>query len=329
MQAIQFLSPLHTGRVVFSPYKDVSATLDEDTNTIFTNVTGTVMPLAQGMPLGMQTVTLAFATGECGAELWNTYTPDRVAPNIPALIAAGKTYIISTGGEGGIFTCASNAAFMSFIQTYFSANMLGVDFDIESRQSPIDIANLVARVKYAKTVYPTMRFSFTIATLGGSVAGVDQLGSSLSSTVMQAIKDSGMGWNNVFINLMVMDYGNPATADICSVKNNVCDMGKSAINAATSLHTFWGVPYSSIELTPLIGGNGGDINGVISNVFTIGDAITVAAYVMSMGLGGVHFWALERDRDSPPGVYAEDGNSYGLAGTLGFSTAFLHGLVHA
>lgn len=47
---------------------------------------------------------------------------------------AGKQYILSTGGAAGSFTCGSDAGFQSFIQKYLSANLVGVDFDIEAGQ---------------------------------------------------------------------------------------------------------------------------------------------------------------------------------------------------
>ena len=101
-------------------------------------------------------------------------------------------------------------------------------------------------------------------------------------------------------------------------------MSASAIAAAESLHSHWGVPYSSIELelTPMIGSN--DSPG---NTFTLADAATVAAYAKSKGLGGIHFWSLDRDRDCAPNAAAASVcNTYGAAGTLGFTKKFVSGL---
>jgi hypothetical protein len=69
---------------------------------------------------------------------------------VQAFVSAGKKYIISTGGQAGVFTCGSDAGFDTFVQKYISANMIGVDFDIEGGQSADVINNLVARVKVAK-----------------------------------------------------------------------------------------------------------------------------------------------------------------------------------
>ena len=119
---------------------------------------------------------------------------------------------------------------------------------------------------------------------------------------------------------MVMDYGSPSPS-ICVVVNGACEMGQSAIAAAESLHTHWGVPYNQIELTPMIGGN-----DTPSEVFTIADVNTMTMYVLQNQLGGVHFWSFDRDTDCSPGSASPTCNSYGTAGTLGFTNAFIQGL---
>ena len=70
--------------------------------------------------------------------------------------------------------------------------------------------------------------------------------------VINAIKAGGL--QGYLINLMVMDYGSTIPSN-CTIVNGRCDMGKSAIAAAESLHNFHGIPYNQIELTPMIGGN--------------------------------------------------------------------------
>jgi hypothetical protein len=171
-----------------------------------------------------------------------------------------------------------------------------------------------------QAAHPNLRFSFTLATLA-VVGGGNQL-NSLGTSVLQAIQVAGLSWSNVFINLMVMDYGTGSS--VCTMgTNNACQMGQSAISAAQDLHSFWNVPYSSIELTPMIGGN-----DVASNVFTISDVATVTSYAQSKGLGGIHYWSFDRDNDECGAGSSASAicNSYGTAGTLGFTKAFLAGL---
>jgi hypothetical protein len=102
-------------------------------------------------------------------------------------------------------------------------------------------------------------------------------------------------------------------------------MGQSSISAARSLHNYWGVPYSQIELTPMIGGNDS-----VDETFTIADAATVSSFALSNKLAGIHFWSFERDRDCAPATSDNNSsdvcNNYGKAGTLGYTNAFLHDL---
>ncbi|MBV8635189.1 MAG: glycosyl hydrolase, partial [Burkholderiaceae bacterium] len=246
------------------------------------------------MPSKLQAVTWAFATGSCGSENWNGVSASSFASaNVQSFVSAGKKYMVSTGGAGANFTCSSDTSFAKFIKTYYSANMLGVDFDIENTQSQTDVDNLVQRVVNAQAAYPHLRYSFTVATDGGNEA--QSLGS-YGVMVMNAIKKYGL--KNYTINLMVMDFANSGQENsaLCTLgTNGLCEMGQSSISAAKSLHNYWGVPYGQIELTPMIGGNDN-----IDETFTIADAKTVSAFVLANKLGGVHFWSFERDRDCAP-----------------------------
>jgi chitinase len=214
-----------------------------------------------------------------------------------------------------VFTCGSDAGFDTFINTYVSANMVGVDFDIEGGQSADIINNLVARVKAAEAKYPNLRFSFTLQTLGGNASpGLNVLG----TDVMSAIQSNGL--TKYFINLMTMDYGSTGAGN-CVVVNNACEMGQSAVQASELLHSGFGVPYNQIELTPMIGGN--DTKG---ETFTLADVATVSSYALQKGLGGIHYWSFDRDNDCAPGSASSTCNSYGQAGRLGFTTTFLSDL---
>lgn len=259
--------------------------------------TGTSLPVTTAMPAHNGVLTWAFATGGCGSETWAGITPAMIATNVQSFVAAGKKYIVSTGGAAGSFTCTSDAGFDAFINTYNSANLVGIDFDIEDGQSQSDINNLVARVQAAQVKYPNLRFSFTIATLAtsqsGSSVAVD-MGSaspnplgSMGIAVMQAIQSAGL--KNYYVNLMVMDYGS-ATAVNCVISGGVCQMGQSAIQAAMDFRGFYKVPYSQIELTPMIGAN--DTAG---ETFTLADTDTLSAWSKANGIAGLHHWSFDRD----------------------------------
>ncbi len=190
-------APTNTNRFdtdfAFGAYKDISVNLDWNTNVMSTSITGTRTPVTQVMSAKNKVLTWAFATGECGSssESWAGVAPAAlVSANVNAFVSAGKQYIVATGGAAGTFTCGSDSGFNQFLQRYDSAGFLGVDFDIEGGQSQADISNLVARVKAARSgAFNKLRYSFTIATLGGSSGNqLNQLG----TWAMNAIKNSGV-----------------------------------------------------------------------------------------------------------------------------------------
>jgi len=305
---------------VYSPYKHVAVALAPGSGAISTAVAGAPTPIVVNgrstLPPGVTALTLAFATGECGAETWDGMDPWLLMnANLREFVQAGIDYIISTGGEAGVFTCATDAGMEAFIAHYASSRLIGFDFDIERGQSADIVASVVRRIKAAKERHPALRFSFTLATWGasdGSLASLNDDG----QRVMQAIRDAGL--TDYYINLMVMDYGE-ATPRNCVVSAGVCDMGQSAIQAARNLNARFGVALRRIELTPMIG-----VNDVVANVFTLEDAQVLARFARESVLGGVHFWSLDRDAPCPAGVSGVSSTCSGLTGVpgFGFTTAF-------
>lgn len=282
-----------------------------------TSVTGTLSPLTTVMPAKLNTVTWAFATGECGSENWGgVQGPAMASANVGPFVSAGKTYILSTGGAAGSFSCGSDAGFETFIARYNSANLRGVDFDIEAGQSQSVIDNLVQRVKVAQGKHPSLRFSFTLATLGGN--SPQSLGS-MGVTVMNSIKAAGL--TNYYVDLMAMDYGSAIASNCTLGSSGKCDMGKSANQAAINLHNFYGVAYNRIEVTPMIGGNDAQ-----DETFSLADISTLSSFAKSNGLAGIHYWSLDRDTDCAPGFASPICNSYGVAGKWGFANGFVSAL---
>lgn len=303
---------------VFSQYKEVT-TGGVSGNVMQTRVNGSSQSQTSAMPARNTTLTWAFAAGACGYETWDGISGSSfAAANVPAFVNAGKKYIVSTGGAGQKFTCSSDADFATFIRRYYSANLVGIDFDIEYTQTASEISSLVQRAVNAQSSYPGLRFSFTIATLGGNRA--NSLNSQ-GAAVVQAVKASGL--RNYTINLMAMDYGSNSAGNCTLKSNGLCDMGISANQAAINLHNYYGIPYANIELTPLIGEN-----DIIDEIFTIADANTMANFVKQNGLAGVHFWAFDRDVDCPfnPAGSPATCNGVGNAGRLGYTNTFLNAL---
>ncbi|GLQ90919.1 glycoside hydrolase family 18 protein [Dyella flagellata] len=281
--------------LLFSPYKDITVDMNWNADTLQTAASGASLPLVgpgsffstQEPKLGA--VSLSFATGSCGSESWAGLSASAFASaNIPALSSAGLNYVISTGGAGGVFTCATPSTFASFIATYYTPQMAGVDFDIESTQTQAEIQQLVADAAAVQSQYPSLRFSFTLATLAasdGSHAGVNTLG----QQVVQAIQAANPAITNYTINLMAMDYGKASTAN-CVLVNGACEMGHSAIQAVQNLEHTYGIPAAHIEITPMIGQN-----NTSGEVTTVGDVDVIVSYASTNGLAGVHYWSLDRD----------------------------------
>jgi hypothetical protein len=238
------------------------------------------------------TLTWAFATGECGSETLGGLDAQKVADaNITAFNRAGINYIISTGGQSGVFTCGTDAGMEAFIARYASPRLAGIDFDIEAKQTPEMVDALVQRAVAAQRRHPSLRFSFTLPTLAASDGSRTSLVAQ-GVSVLEAIRRQGL--DRYTINLMVMDYGPPLAANCVVGKdsggNDVCAMGASAVQAAENLRSRHGIPFSQIELTPMMG-----VNDVAANDFGMVDAEIVAAFVREKGLAGLHFWSLDRD----------------------------------
>ncbi|WP_342120354.1 glycosyl hydrolase [Pseudoduganella sp. OTU4001] len=252
-----------------------------------------------GAPLAAGTVlTWAFATGECGEEVWPGKVPGQAVAEANVASAAND-YIISTGGQGGVFTCASDAGMERFVARYMSPRLVGFDFDIEAGQSAAQIASLMQRVRHVQRKYPQLRYSFTVATHAAS-DGTNKSLNKTGETVLAALRRHGV--QDFVLNLMVMDYG-PASAKVCVVRGGRCDMGASAVQAARNVERKYKLPLAQIALTPMIG-----VNDVIENVYTVSDAQLNAEAVQRLGMAGLHFWSLDRDKPCSQPLTGADGN---------------------
>jgi len=321
---------------VFSPYKDTSINMNWNTNVISTAVSGGITSLASDISAnGGKAITLAFATGECGSENWGGVQGAALASaNVSLLQQAGVKYILSTGGAAGSFTCGSDAGMTTFINRWMSPNLIGVDFDIEAGQSPQVINDLISRIKAAHQAFPQLRFSLTLATLANNngASTAQSLGSGNADSfntygdeTIAAVK-SILGFNGspstwpsyLTVDLMTMDFGS-ASAGVCVVSGGTCQMGQSSIQAAYNLRDKWGVPFSAIEITPMLGGN-----DVSSEQFTLGDADTITRFALANGLAGIHYWSYDRDVDCAQGSASATCNSMGngYAGAHGYLKRF-------
>jgi len=310
--------------LLFSPYKDITINMNWNTYQMQSAVEGSDLPVVGSGSLvstyipKLPAITLAFATGTCGSESWGGVTSTEFATeNVPQLQAAGLDYVISTGGADGTFSCGSTAALESFIATYASAHLVGIDFDIEGGQSESEIEQLADDAAGAQSEYPNLQFSFTVATLGasdGSYGGVNSLGNEVVEAVL------GSGLSHYVINLMTMDYGS-ASSSVCVVVNGSCEMAQSAIQAVENLEHTYGIPASKIAVTPMIG-----LNDNTSETFTIADVDTLTSYAVSNGLAGLHFWSLDRDTPCNDDYASPTCNSISSTTPLEYTNRFLSDL---
>jgi hypothetical protein len=310
--------------LLFSPYKDVTINMNWNTYQMQSAVEGSDLPVVgSGSVVStyipkLPAITLAFATGACGSETWGGASGATwAAENIPQLNSAGLNYVVSTGGEAGTFTCSSTAGMESFIATYASPHLVGIDFDIEGGQSASDIQNLVAAAAGAQSQYPNIQFSFTLATLGasdGSYGGVNSLGNEVVEAVL------GSSLKNYVINLMTMDFGS-ASSSVCVVVSGSCEMGQSSIQAVQNLEHTYGIPASKIAVTPMIG-----LNDNTSETFTAADVDTLTSYAISNGLAGLHFWSFDRDTPCSDDYASPTCNSISSTTPLEYTNRFLSDL---
>jgi hypothetical protein len=310
--------------LLFSPYKDVTINMNWNTDQMQSAVEGSDLPVVGSGSLvstyipKLPAITLAFATGTCGSETWGGVSgASFAAENVPQLEAADLDYVVSTGGADGTFTCDSTAGMESFIATYASPDLVGIDFDIEGGQTESDIQDLVAAAAGAQAEYPNLQFSFTLATLAasdGSYGGVNSLGNEVVEAVL------GSGLSNYAINLMTMDYGS-ASSSVCVVVSGSCEMAQSAIQAVENLEHTYGIPASKIAVTPMIG-----LNDSTTETFTISDVDTLTAYAADNGLAGLHFWSLDRDTPCSDDYASPTCNSISSTTPLEYTDRFLSDL---
>lgn len=275
---------------IYSPYKDVSTNFNWYQGIVSLVYKGTLTPLTTvAKNIGMTSISLAFATGECGAENWGGITPAQMSSAMTQLGQAGINYVISTGGANGAFTCSTNAGMDKFLNTYYvnnTANVLAIDFDIEGAGlTGSELSSLITQLEYAQSKYPGLRFSFTLATFGDTFG--DSVGA-MGQGVVRALQASSL--KNVYYNLMAMDYGTGQYVCTMMPGGAACDMNLSAQNAALNLSKTYGISLSNIELTPMIG-----VNDVVANVFTLTDASALTTWAKTYGLGGLHYWSIDRD----------------------------------
>lgn len=302
---------------IYSPYKDTSINMNWNTDVISTKVNNPQTPLpllgdeqnpSQLLP-NNKTVTLAFATGTCGAENWGGVPAnDLIKANLPLFEKNNINYIISTGGAAGTFQCDSAEKMQEFIERYQTKNLAGIDFDIEGGYNQTQLQQLMQATAAAQKQTHT-QVSLTLATLAQPGATINQLG----QWAVTAAKNAGLSFN---VNLMVMDYGDSGCQKNPEGK---CDMAKSAIFAAQEFSKMYNIPLNQIELTPMIGEN-----DQVTEVTSPQDAKEIAQFAKANKLAGLHYWSFDRDTPcSDTSSYASPSCVHQKVKPLDYDKAFL------
>lgn len=233
-----------------------AGTLNWNTDLMHTAVTGTSGPVVGTGSLvsdyvpNLGAIILAFATGECGSEnLGGVSGPAFAAANIQSLVSAGVDYVVSTGGQAGTFTCSSNSGMQTFLSRYMSADMAGVDFDIEGGQTQTEMDNLVAESVYAQSLYPNLRFSFTLAALAasdGSYGGVNSLGNMVIRAVKNLEHTYGIPASKIEVTPMI--GVNDVSNEVFTAGDVDAVVSYAVSNGLAGVH-FWSLDHD----TPLLG----------------------------------------------------------------------------
>lgn len=242
---------------------------------------------------GLKGVTLAFAVSSGGCNLGTTI-PSHVS-DIKAYQALGGKVKISFGGAGGTYIengCTTAAALTTAISNFVDATgVTDLDFDVEQAVATTATVNTrraqaLAAVQKSKGI----KVAFTLQANPGSgmTAG--------AVSVVQSALDAGVVISHV--NLMTMDYGVSYSAG-----KKMGDLAISAVNACLGQLKKM-IPgltdaagYQMIGATPMIG-----TNDVLSEVFTLADAVQLAKFAREKGLGLVAYWAIQRDAPCAGGL---------------------------
>ncbi|MFI5955719.1 chitinase [Cryptosporangium sp. NPDC051539] len=217
--------------------------------------------------------------------------------------AAGGEIRISFGGAAGteLASACDNVtdltrAYQLAIDTY-GATM--IDFDIEGaeladRDADVLRGQAIALLeKNAEAAGKKLNVSLTLP--------VNPSGFTASPGWMLTAAADAHATIHV-VNIMAMDYGRWAAPD---PEGN---MGNYAIQAMTNakakIQSAFGLTseeaWRRIAVTPLIG-----INSPTTEVFSIADAVKVAAFAKEKHIAFVSMWAITRDQPCPPGVEAD------------------------
>jgi chitinase len=245
---------------------------------------------------GIEEVTLAFVLsgGGCKAD----QGIEQNIADVKAFVAAGGHVKASFGGADGTYVesqCGTAAELATAIEGFVDATgITDLDFDIEQDPVLTDAVN-AKRGAALKIVQDAkhIQVAFTLAANPHQQGGGGGLTSQGISVVKNAV-DAGVKVSHV--NLMTMDYGDSfAGSPLAPVAIGSLQDANAELMSIVPGLTAEGA-WRMLGVIPMIGKNDD------SEVFSLDDAKTLAAFAKQNHLGLVSFWSIDRDQVCPSGA---------------------------
>lgn len=181
------------------------------------------------------------------------------------------------------------------------------------RYSIDDLNNVIQALVAVQAQYPYLWHSFSVSGSGGNPSySLDPYGIQILAAINQ------YGLKNWSFSVQAFDMITDSSHCVLNSAGTACSQVKSFISLVQNMNAYYGVPVNRIEPTLMIGK---DDSG---NILTLQDVAAISQYANDIGLRGLHMWAFNRDIDCSLSTVANDTcNSYGSAGTLGYTNTFL------
>ncbi len=216
--------------------------------------------------------------------------------DVKAFLAAGGHVKVSFGGADGTYVesqCADAASFAKALEDFVDATgITDLDFDIEQDPVLTDAVNQLRGDALAMAQASRgIEVAFTLAAnpdSGGSGGGLTAQGLSVVSHALAS------GVHVSHVNLMTMDYGDGFGGQPLApvAIGSLTDANAQLVGLGLSTTEAW----RTLGVTAMIGKNDD------SEVFSLDDARTVAAFAIQNRLGLVSFWSIDRDQICPSGA---------------------------
>jgi chitinase len=290
-----FIVPQPSGKVLFSPYIDVTLNDVTQWSPSENSMQPELLPAILEKN-GIPSVRLGFVTAKAG-KCEPTFAGYDVASGygkkiFKGLKEKGIKVIVSSGGAANTYLeqVSSSPAELAkaYGQVISAYDLYGLDLDVENgfeSHHPGKLDQMMKALQIVEQDHPQLDVIFTLPVLPTGLVPGNGLG------VLEKAIDSNLTFS---VNIMAMDYG-PGFSDK--------SMGQYAIDAAKSTFSQFKQTYekkglnisdaalwSRLHITPMIG-----MNDTAPQNFDLEDARLLKEFGESVGLGALSFWSLNRD----------------------------------